>query len=186
MSLDEEAGGARPDRLYEVRPQEQVQRHTVDQTVNAVPGLPSLDVPVPLMVEQLADVLSLIAQYEKEMDRIEDLILVGSPVSAADREAWRRWVNRSTSSSGSKRKKNNRRKRTLCNDTSSGALVVCQRHRPWTLWRRFRLCVSSWSRSWCASTTDHEGFRRAADDGGNHEGGSAGDKVVDMLVIVQR
>ena len=50
-------GGARPDRLSEVRPQEQVQRHTADQIVDAVPGLPTLDVPVPLMVEQLADVL---------------------------------------------------------------------------------------------------------------------------------
>ena len=39
---------------------------------------------------------------------------------------------------------------------------------------------------WCASATDHGGFRRAADHGGNHGGDSAGDKVVDMLVIVQR
>ena len=31
-----------------------------------------------------------------------------------------------------------------------------------------------------------EGFRRAADHGGNRGGDSAGDKVVDMLVIVQR
>ena len=30
------------------------------------------------MAEQLVDVLSLIAKYEKEMDRIGDLILVGS------------------------------------------------------------------------------------------------------------
>ena len=63
---------------------------------------------------------------------------------------------------------------------------MCKRHRPWTSWRRFRLCVSSWSRSWCANATDHGGFRRAADHGGNHGGDSAGDKVVDMLVIVQR
>ena len=33
--------------------------HTVDQIVDAVPGLPTLDDPVPLMVEQLVDVLQL-------------------------------------------------------------------------------------------------------------------------------
>ena len=206
FSLDVEdvpATGSRPDRLAGVRPQEQVQRHTVGQVVDAVPGLPALDVPVPLKVEQLADVLSLIAQYEKEMDKIEDLVLMGAPVSTADREAWRRWVNNS-SSSRSKRKKKKRRKRKFpkaggrpvlgqggcrarcCATTGLGEPVVCQRHRPWTSWRRFRLCVSSLSRSWCANATDHGGFRRAADHGGNHGGDSAGDKVVDMLVIVQR
>ena len=48
------------------------------------------------------------------------------------------------------------------------------------------MCVSSWSRSWCASTKDHGGFGRAADHRGNRGGDSAGDKVVDMLDIVQR
>ena len=51
------------------------------------------------------DVLSLVAKYEKEVDRIEDLVLMGDPVSAADREAWRRWANNSSSSSGAKMKK---------------------------------------------------------------------------------
>ena len=41
--------GSRPDRLMEVRPQERVQRHTVDQVTAA----PMLDVPVPQMEEQL-------------------------------------------------------------------------------------------------------------------------------------
>ena len=51
LDLDEApaAGGSRPDRLPEVRPQERVQRHTVDQIIAA----PLLDVPVPLMEEQL-------------------------------------------------------------------------------------------------------------------------------------
>ena len=75
--FDEGPGGARPDRLSDVRPQEQVQRHNVGQVVDAVPGLPALDVPVPLKVEQLSDVLSLIAQFEREMDRLEDRILCG-------------------------------------------------------------------------------------------------------------
>ena len=42
-------GGSRPDRLTEVRPQERDQRHTVEQIILA----PVLDVPVPLMEEQL-------------------------------------------------------------------------------------------------------------------------------------
>ena len=49
LSFEEEPGGARPDRLLEVRPQERVQRHTVEQIILA----PMLDVPVPLMEEQL-------------------------------------------------------------------------------------------------------------------------------------
>ena len=56
-----------------------MQRHTVEHIVDSAPVVPPLDAPVPLMAEQLADVLSLIAKYEKEMDRIEDLILVGYP-----------------------------------------------------------------------------------------------------------
>ena len=43
------AGGSRPDRLSEVRPQERVQRRTVEQIILS----PMLDVPVPLMEEQL-------------------------------------------------------------------------------------------------------------------------------------
>ena len=43
--------------LAGVRTQERVQRHTVEQIVDATPGLPMLDAPVPLMVEQLVDVL---------------------------------------------------------------------------------------------------------------------------------
>ena len=104
MDVDEvPAAGTRPDRLVGVRPQERVQRHTVEHIVDSAPVVPSLDAPVPLMAEQLVDVLSLVAEYETEMDRLEDRILQGSPVSTADREAWRRWVNNS-SSSGSKRR----------------------------------------------------------------------------------
>ena len=55
--FDEELARSRPDRHGGVRPQERVQRHTVEQIVDAVPGLPTLEAPVPLMVEQLVDVL---------------------------------------------------------------------------------------------------------------------------------
>ena len=60
FSLDVEdvpAAGSRPDRLAGVRPQERVQQHLVDRFVDTVPSLPILDVPVPLMGEQLVDVL---------------------------------------------------------------------------------------------------------------------------------
>ena len=51
LDLDEApaGGSSRPDRLSEVRPQERVQRHTVEQIIAA----PLLDVPVPQMEEQL-------------------------------------------------------------------------------------------------------------------------------------
>ena len=52
FSLYEEPGGARPDRLSEVRPQDRDLRRTVDQFVGAVPVFPALDVPVPQMVGQ--------------------------------------------------------------------------------------------------------------------------------------
>ena len=55
MDVDEvPATGSRPDNLAGVRPQERV---PVDQIVDTAPALPILDVPVPLMGEQLVDVL---------------------------------------------------------------------------------------------------------------------------------
>ena len=57
MSFEEEPGGSRPDRLAGVRPQERVQQHFVDQFVDTAPALPILHVPVPLMGEQLVEVL---------------------------------------------------------------------------------------------------------------------------------
>ena len=53
---EEELGGTRPDRLSEVRPQGRVQRHTVEQIVDTVLHVPSLDVPVPQMGNQLVEV----------------------------------------------------------------------------------------------------------------------------------
>ena len=93
----EEPGGSRPDRLDGVRPQERVQRHTVEQIVDASPGLPMLDASVPLMVEQLVDVLAFVEAVEQEeearMNGSEDLILKGAQVGAADVAAWRRWAS---------------------------------------------------------------------------------------------
>ena len=47
-----ELGGSRPDRLYEVRPQEWVLRHIVEQAGDVAPGLPALDALVPHVVDQ--------------------------------------------------------------------------------------------------------------------------------------
>ena len=57
--FEEELGGTRPDRMYEVRPQERDQRHTVEQIVDSVLFAPSLDVLVPQMGNQLVDVCRL-------------------------------------------------------------------------------------------------------------------------------
>ena len=46
---DEDIEGARPDRDFEVRPQERDQRRTVEQIDDFTLIVPSLDVPVPQM-----------------------------------------------------------------------------------------------------------------------------------------
>ena len=55
---DEEPSGSRPDRLAGVRPRERAQQHAVDQIVDAAPGLP-------LVVEQLVDVVAFVEEQEK-------------------------------------------------------------------------------------------------------------------------
>ena len=53
---DEDTEGARPDRLFEVRPQDRDQRHTVEQIVDNTLIVPSLDVLVPQLENQLVEV----------------------------------------------------------------------------------------------------------------------------------
>ena len=55
LLYEDERGGTRPDRLYEVRPQERVQRCTMEQNVDNSPFLPTLDVPVPQRENQLVE-----------------------------------------------------------------------------------------------------------------------------------
>ena len=77
------------------------------------PKVQVLVAPVSLMAEQLVDVLALLEKQEKEeearMDLLENMILEGKSVSAADKEAWRRWAR----AGGTKRKRKKRRKRKL-------------------------------------------------------------------------
>ena len=63
---EEELGGTRPDRLVEVRPQERVQRRTVGQIVDNTLFLPTLDVPVPQMENQLVEVCGLLDVFIPE------------------------------------------------------------------------------------------------------------------------
>ena len=63
---EEELGGTRPDRLYEVRPQERVQRRTVEQIVDNTLFLPTLDVPVPQMENELVEVCRLLDVFIPE------------------------------------------------------------------------------------------------------------------------
>ena len=51
-----ELGGIRPDPLFEVMPQERDQRRAVVQIVDTPLVVPSLDVPMPQMENQLAEV----------------------------------------------------------------------------------------------------------------------------------
>ena len=58
--FDEDTAGMRPGVLAEPRPQERVQRHTMEHIVDFVCSAPTvqiLDAPVPQTVEQLPDVL---------------------------------------------------------------------------------------------------------------------------------
>ena len=58
--FDEDTAGVRPGVLAEPRPQERVQRHTLEHIVDLVccsPMVQILDAPVPQIVEQLPDVL---------------------------------------------------------------------------------------------------------------------------------
>ena len=58
--FEEELGGTRFGRLFEVRPQERDQRRTVEQIVDNTLIVPSLDVPVPQMENQLVEVCRLL------------------------------------------------------------------------------------------------------------------------------
>ena len=82
FSLDDndsvpELGGSGPDRLYEVRPQERVQRRTVEQTVDYVPVVPLLHTSEPQMVDSVVDVL-----------KILDHSLPGGKAGKATRVPW--------------------------------------------------------------------------------------------------
>ena len=84
--FEDELGGTRPDRLFEVRPQEWDQRRTMVQIVDSPQVVRSLDVPVPQMENQLVEAcrrLDLpIAEQATEVPKIP----------SSSRRSRRRWV----------------------------------------------------------------------------------------------
>ena len=68
-----ELGGSRPDRLVDVRPQERVPRRIVEQTVDIVPVVQLLLVPVPQMVDSVVEVLKIL---DKSVPDVEQVIEV--------------------------------------------------------------------------------------------------------------
>ena len=69
--FDEDTAGLRPGVLAEPRPQERVQRHTMEHIVDFVccaPMVQILDAPVPQTVEQLPDVLHLFGTLTTDPD----------------------------------------------------------------------------------------------------------------------
>ena len=73
-----ELWGSRPERLFEVRPQERVQRRTVQQIVDIAP-LPTLDDPVPQTVEQLVEVPTIVSfsSLQRIAEQSVDIPVVG-------------------------------------------------------------------------------------------------------------
>ena len=119
-----ELGGTRPDRLVDVRPQERVQRRTVEQLVDAAPCLPALDAPVPLVVEQLVTVLAEMEREEDaEMNRLEDRILQRAPSLPQRRRLGDAGLQRAASLCRGDRKRG--RKRSFLEGTHSAKL--CRR-----------------------------------------------------------
>ena len=68
-----ELGGSRPDRLVDVRPQERVPRRIVEQTVDTVPVVQLLHVPVPQKVDSVVEVLKIL---DKSVPDVEQVIEV--------------------------------------------------------------------------------------------------------------
>ena len=65
-----ELGGSPPDRLLSVsRPQERVQRHTVEQNIDTFAAVPMLDAPVPF-VGQLVKVLKIVDMMVPDVEQV--------------------------------------------------------------------------------------------------------------------
>ena len=81
--FDEDTAGVRPGVLAEPRPQERVQRHTMEHIVDFVcfpPMVQILDAPVPQTVEQLQDVL----QFFDRLSTVPEPVIEVPKISAED------------------------------------------------------------------------------------------------------
>ena len=84
--------GTRPAPLLEVLPQAGAQRHTVDQIVDAVPGFPTLDGPVPQLAEQLVEVPTIVSfsSLQRIMEQTVDIPVPQSGGRHADLQGFLR------------------------------------------------------------------------------------------------
>ena len=81
--FDEDTAGLRPGVLAEPRPQERVQRHTMEHIVDYVcfaPMVQILDAPVPQTVEQLPDVL----QFFDRLSTVPEPVIEVPKISTED------------------------------------------------------------------------------------------------------
>ena len=129
FTLFEEAlGGCRPDRLAAVsEPQGLLPRGA--RTLSApLLCVPRLDEGCVAVDSSALAFLKEKEEEEKRMDQLDDLILSGAHVSAADRAAWRRWALNPPSLRGGRRKKKKRKKKL--SKGSSGHGRPCDRATP--------------------------------------------------------
>ena len=89
--FDEDTEGVRPEALAEPRPQDWVQRHTVEHVVVIVrfaPMVQILDAPVPQMVKQLPDILHFFASLSPDPEQVIEVPKI-LPVDVPKRTAVR-------------------------------------------------------------------------------------------------
>ena len=135
------ARGSRPPCLGEPRvPQEQGTDGTPwSRSSTPSLGLPSLDAPVPLVVEKLVDVIAFVEEQKKQedatMDRLEDLVL--------DREAWRRWA-----AGDQEEEKEEEEEEAPESSLLSIFLAQVQGARRSTPTASWRACLRRWSLAW--------------------------------------
>ena len=126
-----ELGGSRPDRLADVRPQEGIRRHTVEQMEDC------------LAVLELLGLKRMKEDEEERIERICDKIEVRIPLSSGAKAAWRRWARlepQSSSSSGCKRQKKRKRRKKKLPKASSALVTWASCSGKWLarlrMWRR--------------------------------------------------
>ena len=89
---EEEPGGGRPEAFVEPRPQERVQRHTVEHITDLVrvaPMVQILDAPVPQTGEQLRDILSFFGALMPDPEQaieVPKILLDDVPMRVAERD----------------------------------------------------------------------------------------------------
>ena len=90
--FDEDTAGLQPRVLAEPRPQERVQRHTMEHIVDFIcfaPMVQILDAPVPQTVEQLSDVL----RFFDRLTSVAEQVIEVPKIQRSSRWSYRRFVD---------------------------------------------------------------------------------------------